>query len=223
MIKNSELEHAKSLIDVVFGVLIALPLTEVLPPLANDIIVIPRLPLWTSLFLLISALLFTIFYWIEVRRFIDKQIKIDNLIGENVGLPVLRFLGSIVMFGFVAAALKFANDDRFRPFVIANFLIWIFDLLGNIKLRKQYTKERIDKLKPDAQQTPSEEYMWLNHRISSKKFIIYSFVNALFFGLVLASSYIILVTAAYKFVTALLILSLTLFRHLYWRPKLDNA
>lgn len=222
MTKNTELEHAKSLIDVVFGVLIALPLTEVLPPLVNDVIVVPqKISLWVSLFLLISALVFTAFYWVEVRRFINWQIKIDNIIGENLGLSLSRFVGSLIMFGLVAATLKFANDDRFRPFVIANILFWAFDFVGNIEFKKRYRRENIAKLLENLPKNV-EEYDWLTGRNQGKRFIKYSIVNMLFFGLILVCSYIFLSVTFFKFVAATLILFLTLYRHLYWRPKIEN-
>lgn len=109
-------EHAKVFLDVVFGVVIALPMAQ-LPPLVQGLALAPsHAALWTPVLLLTSAILFCAFYWLEVRRFIEEQIrfneavmKLHNRSLELINFSLVRLVGSLFAIMLVAAMLKYAE------------------------------------------------------------------------------------------------------------------
>jgi hypothetical protein len=213
--KQMELEHAKTFVDVLFGVLIALPLTEVLPPSVSNMIVSPSLSSAISILLLAAALSFSTFYWLEVRRFIDEQSKFDQAIRGTSGLSRGRLFGGLIMVALVAAILKFAKGDTFQPFLITNLLFWLADFFGNVGLKRKYQQTSLDSINRN-----SDEYEWYTTHIGSYKYILYSILNVAFFGLVLVLNYALPAQEVYRFIVASLVFVFTLFRHLFWRAKL---
>ena len=213
--KQIELEHAKTFVDVLFGVLIALPLTEEFPQLAINVIASPSLSSGGSLLLLAAALVFSTFYWLEVRRFVDEQSVFDRAYRGSIGLSLGRLFGGLIMVALVAAILKFANVDKFRPFLITNLLFWVADSLGNIGLKLKYRHANVKSINED-----SDEYKWYAVHIRSYKYILYSILNVVFFGLVLAGDYIMPDRDDYRFIVTASVFVITLVRHLFWRPKL---
>src|SRR6267154_6589477 len=105
-----ETEHAKVFLDVVFGVVIALPMAQ-LPQLVHALAFGPsHAVLWTPVLLLTSAILFCAFYWLEVRRFIEEQIRFNDAVMklhsrslELINFSVLRLVGSLFAIMLVAA------------------------------------------------------------------------------------------------------------------------
>jgi len=186
-----ELEYTKSFVDVVFGVLIALPLTEVFPELVRKLITETSLADGESLLLLVATLVFSTFYWFELRRFIDEQDKFDKAIKAEQnkskahkagGLPVEKLLGSLLMVALVAMILRFANVKTLRAFVLANLLFWLIDLFGNVLLKVQYEPADVEALKS----THPDEYNWYLANIRPRrKGPLYSSINIAFFGLAL--------------------------------------
>lgn len=148
-----ELEHAKSFLDIILGVIITVPLPELVRRAFNLAAVLIRRPLdQTAVYLTIVPLLLTTstlilitFYWLEVRQFIDRQIGFNKKLattedtsGEGVHLGRSRLLGAIILITVLVAILEFARSYEFRLFLLANFLFWIFDLAGNYLLRQSY-------------------------------------------------------------------------------------
>jgi hypothetical protein len=210
-----DLEHAKSFIDVVFGVLIALPLTEVFPQYVSDVITKRCLACGESLLLLTAALVFSTFYWLEVRRFIDEQTKFDRAINAG-GLSLGRLLGSLMSVSLAATILKFANIDTLRAFLIANLFFWLIDLFGNIGLKYRYKQKDVKAI----EKTHPDEYEWYIKNIQPYgKGPFYSSINMVFFGLILAGDYIWHDLEIYQCIIASLIFVFTLFRHLFLRIK----
>jgi hypothetical protein len=211
-----ELAHAKSFTDVVFGVLIALPLTEVLPRLVADLVTKRSLSSGESLLLLSASLVFSTFYWLEVRRFIDKQNRFHNALGIG-GLSFGRLMASLIMAALVAAILKFANIRTLRAFLEANLLFWLIDLFGNIALKRKYKKLNIEAIKTEYE----EEHKWyLDNFHKWYKGPFYSGISVVFFSIALGIAYIFRNGVNYQFVIASLIFAFTLIRHLGLRRKL---
>jgi hypothetical protein len=219
-----ELEYAKAFVDVVFGVLIALPLTEALPELVNKIITQRSSSDADSLLLLVAALVFSTFYWFELRRFIDDQDKFDKAIkaeqnnpGEPRkagGLPLPKLLGSLIMVALVATTLRFANVTTLRAFVIANLLFWLVDLFGNIWLKLQYKPDDLASI----QDKHPDEYEWYMTNIQPpRKGPPYSGINIAFFGLALVAA---IVCRDHPIYVSLSIFAFTFVRHLFIRPYL---
>ncbi|HEX8139089.1 MAG TPA: hypothetical protein VF544_16090 [Pyrinomonadaceae bacterium] len=161
-----ELDHAKSFLDIVLGVIISLPLPGLVRMTFNLVAVLYRRPLdqtalyhtMTPFLLTTSALVMITFYWLEVRQSIDRQVSFNKKLattegtpGEGVHLGRSRLLGAILMITTLAAILEFARSYEFRPFLLASLLFWILDMLGDWQLRKSYDgyRETIDKIQTE--------------------------------------------------------------------------
>jgi hypothetical protein len=79
--ESLDLEHIETLLDTVFGVVIALPLLD-LPDLVRSFTKKPTIAALTSCLLLAGALLFSTFYWLEVRHFIAEQERFDPVVAK---------------------------------------------------------------------------------------------------------------------------------------------
>lgn len=220
--ESVELHHIETLLDVVFGVIIALPLLE-LPKMVGAFFHGFATKSAVAPLLLVAALIFTVFYWLEVRHFIAEQGKFNQAIshkpedpGEGVPLSRATFvLGGLFMMMLGAAALVFAQDGRVRPFLVANLAFWFCDLAGTFLLNRTYVpfKNAIARVKRDK---------WLAHRwfwghISSKFFYFYGAGNAAVFAVALAGDYLTHAAISYRLVIALILVLFTLVRHLFWR------
>ncbi len=213
--KEIELKHAKVFLDLAFGVLIALPLLEILPRLVSGVRTEPSLSSWGSLILLTAVVVFSAFYWVEVRRFIDEQSRLDRAIGAG-GISLPRFFGSLIMVALATTILQFTDIKRLRAFLITNLLFWFFDLLGNIGLKLRYKKEDLKSIKHKH----PNEYKWYMANIQRwYKGPFYSGINILFFASLLVVDFT-LHNLKLQFVIVLLVFGFTLFRHLYLRTEL---
>ncbi len=219
-----ELRHIETLLDVVFGVIIALPLLE-LPEMIREFL--RNISALTAIppLLLVAALIFTVFYWLEVRHFIAEQERFNQAIahqpedpGEGVPLSRAAFvLGGLFMMMLGASALVFAKDGRIRYYLAANLAFWLCDLVGTFLLHRTYIpfRKAIERVKREQ---------WLEHRwfwghISSRFYYYYGFSNALVFSIVLAGDYVAHASALYRAIMSLLLVIIVLLRHLVWRSK----
>jgi hypothetical protein len=213
--KEIELKHAKVFLDLAFGVLIALSLVEILPRLVGDVRAESSLSSWGSLILLTAVLVFTAFYWVEVRRFIDDQSRLDNAIGAD-GISLSKFLGCLLMVTLATSILQFTDLRRLRAFLITSLLFWFFDLFGNIGLKLRYKPGKVKSI----EYTHRKEFDWYKRNISPwYKGPFYSGINIAFFGSVLLIDYISNGLKT-QFIIASLVFGFTLLRHLYLRTKL---
>ena len=213
--KEIELKHAKVFLDLAFGVLIALPLFEILPRSVSGIRTEPSLSSWGSLLLLTAVVVFSAFYWVEVRRFIDEQSRFDRAIGAG-GISLPKFLGSLIMVALATTSLQFTDIRRLRAFLITTLLFWFFDLFGNIGLKLRYKQEDVKSI----EHKHPKEYEWYMTNIRPwYKGPFYSGINIGFFGSVLVVVYISH-DLKIQFMIASLVFGFTLFRQLYLRTKL---
>jgi hypothetical protein len=213
--KGIELKHAKVFLDLAFGVLIALPLLETLPRLVGAVRAEPSLSSWGSLLLLTTVVVFSAFYWVEVRHFIDEQSGFNSAVGAD-GISLPRFLGCLVMVALATSSLQFTDIKRLRAFLITNLLFWFFDLLGNIGLKVRYKQKDVKSIEHNHPQ----QYHWYMANIRPwYKGPFYSGINIAFFGLVLAVDYF-WHDLRIQFMIASLVCGFTLFRHLYLRTRL---
>jgi hypothetical protein len=224
-----ELEHAKTFMDVILGVVIAFPLST-LPILLNDLITTPDAIRAVNLLLSTSGLILIAFYWVEANNFIAIQKKFDTVIGVIVPLPLLTFfLGGLLAIAFASAILIFAKIDTFRQYLIANVLFWVADIIASYELKRIYGayhgnvegEIQLEKSKvAGALFTPSKEIYWFAGHIQSQFFYLYGAVNAALFLLILAGDYLYKNSIDYRFIAAIAVLLSTLFRHLFWRSKI---
>ena len=219
-----QLDHAKTFSDVIFGVIIGLPLAG-FPAIVNELIMSPSSLAWTRAILLASAIIFCSFYWLELRRFIDEQKAFNDAIDELepradgiVSFTMTRFAGSLVIVIFAAATLKFAELNFFRAFLVANMLFWLLDLFGNIELNRVYRLHHnsMDKL---LNQHPNT-YEWFRGHLGTFFFYVYGLVNVAFFLSLLMMDNLFGRSARYRVIAATAVLAATLFRHLLWRARI---
>lgn len=213
--KEIELEHAKSFVDVVFGVLIALPLAETFPQLVSGTITTPSLSSGSSLLLLSATLVFSTFYWLEVRRFIDEQSKFDKAINAG-GLSLGRLLGSLIMVALVGIILKFATVEKLPAFLIANLLFWLSDLLANIGSWLRYIRYNPASIKD----THPGAYEWFIYSFKLYKGPFYSSISVACYGLMLVADLRSHGSPRSIFLISLAIFVFTLVRHLILRVYL---
>jgi hypothetical protein len=213
--KEIDLKHAKVFLDLAFGVLITFSLVEILPRLLGDVRAGSSLSSWGSLFLFTAVLVFNAFYWVEVRRFIDDQSRLDTAIGAG-GMSLSKFLGSLIMVALATSVLQFTDLRRLRAFLITTLLFWFFDLFGNIGLKLQYKQKKVKSI----ERTHRKEFDWYKSNIHPwYKGPFYSGINIAFFGSVLLVDYISHDLKT-QFIIASSVLGFTLLRHLYLRTKL---
>jgi hypothetical protein len=216
-------DHAKTFSDVVFGVIIGLPMAG-FPSVVHELITAPSLSSLTRVVLLASALIFSSFYWLELRRFIDEQKNFNDAINsaregiEVVSFTMARFAGSLIIVVFAAAILKFAELNLFRSFLIANMLFWTLDFFGNIELKRVYRVHRSYinvVLKDDL-----DRYSWFNGHLGTSFFYLYASVNAILFFILFVLDHVLNGSERYRLGASLIVFALTLFRHLVWRTRI---
>ena len=231
-----ELDNAKAFLDIILGVIIALPLIE-LPQKAIELAA-GKLPFdktvylgaATSMLLLISALIFSSFFWLEVREFIDRQTKFNGSIGlieprpgDGVHLARRVVFGSILQITFIVAILESAKANYFRAFISANILFWTLDMIGTGQIKRLYRKP-VDYTATiaeiDAKHRPEDR--WFIAHLTKSFYYWYSFLYALFFVLLLLLSLTVNHQVdgfeGYRLGAALSVLLATLVGHLYVRP-----
>ena len=224
--ESLELEHIETLLDTVFGVVIALPLLD-LPDLVRSFAEKPTAASLTSCLLLTSALLFSTFYWLEVRHFIAEQQRFDGAIQrarkgnfDGVPLSLAAFvLGSLLMMALAAASLKFSRFEYFQAFALANLLFWLSDLFGTFFLKRTYRPfaGAIENVRTDA----PHEHGWFIGHIVSPFFYVYGSANASFFLLLFVVDALWGQRGDFRDLwrvgAAALVLVATALRHLAWR------
>ena len=144
-VNTLKLEHTETLLDVVFGVVIALPLIG-LPTRVRNFFLAPAFDAAIVILLSMTALLFCAFYWLEVRHFLEEQQRFNAAIRSNseiqpdgVPIPLATFLlGSLSMMTVAAGVLAFAESGYLRSFLVANILYWIADCFGTASLKATY-------------------------------------------------------------------------------------
>lgn len=227
------LAQVEQLLDVAFGVVVGVALTE-LPDRVGEFVDArggSRPDLATAalpLALLASGLIFSVFYWLETRFFISAQERFDRAIlrrsesdPDGVGPRLGIFLlGSLVMMALAAGVLGFASMNRFRLFLLASLVFWIFDLLGTVVLKREYGRHK-QAIEAQALQHP-EEWRWFRAHIGSGFFYAYGAVNVAFFTVLLVADVVGRRAVSYRLVAALVVLAVTLFRHLAWRSVILN-
>ena len=132
-------KYALTLIDVIFGVVIAIPLLT-LPEIILAFIHAPSNQVATQILLLVSSLLFCSFYWIEMHEFLATQDRLNDFLNleENQGITPKQsrvFLGGIIMISSLAAILKFATYGSIQTFLVANIIFWVIDILGSREVK----------------------------------------------------------------------------------------
>jgi hypothetical protein len=234
--RGLSIEHTKAFLDVVLGVVIALPLAA-LPSIVIKVISAYEQGRLIALLMLIPALIFSAFYWLEARRFIEDEMRCKNalkavlekspehakLITEHKlmteTLTLERFGGSVIVISLVAAILKFAEEGLFRPFVVANLIFWMLDFLNNIigNRKKRWWGKFVDSFPPAM----NEERGWYRAHYQSYNFFDYSIVNAFFFLALLQLDYVVNRSHSYRVGASIFILIFTIIRHLFWRVHID--
>jgi hypothetical protein len=144
----------------------------------------PRPEVACPLLLLLSALIFSAFYWLEVRHFMNAQKNFNEAISDAgralddaVPLPLATFLlGVLLMMTLATGILKFADEGLFRAFVLANLLFWLCDLGGTIILKRSYV--RFEKEIRKVMEEHRADHAWFVGHIVSRFFYLYSGGNA---------------------------------------------
>lgn len=228
-----ETEHAKVFLDVVFGVIIALPMA-VLPILVHSWAIAPAKDSLIPVLLLTSAIAFCAFYWLEVRRFIEEQRTfndfIKNLPGQSwdlVNFTITRLVGSLAAIILVAAILKYAELNYFDAFLISSAIFWGLDFLGNVEGQMTYRKHRhsYDQVRNllgqmNANSQCSFELRAYVGRFSTLSFWIDGIFSAICFLGLLALDNWYNQSVSYRLWASVGIMVLTLFRHLFWRTEI---
>ena len=177
-----EIGHAETLLDVVFGVIIALPLIE-LPKLVTIGFDTPSAENVGTVVLATAALVFCVFYWLEVRHFLAEQQQFDEAIrrasgGFDAGVPLplgTFVLGSLFMMTLAIGILSFATIASFRAFLATNILFWMSDLAGTTQLKRLYKPYQltIDAVRKDEPGT----HGWFVGHIKTPYFYFYGTGN----------------------------------------------
>lgn len=229
-----EVENAKVFLDVVFGVVLGLPIA-IYPKLVHDFVLNPSLPLLTGVVLLSAALTFCAFYWLEVRRFIEEQNDFnaalrelgegpasggDGKNSEVVTFTAERFVGSLGAIIFAAAALKYAELNLFRSFLVVNIGFWALDFLGNVEGNKIYKahKSDFDKIRRRYPKYPNQYSSYVG-RFGTFFFWWDGIVTVLLFAALLALDYKFSAAEKYRVAASVGIFIMTIFRHLFWRTR----
>lgn len=224
-LQTLNLNHTEALLDVVFGVIVAIPLIK-LPMHIHKLLVDLSYNSIVNVLLLLSALVFSAFYWLEVRHFLKEQKRFNDALGfsrgalaDGVPVPLAMFLlGSLSMMALASGILSFASAGRFKSFLTASVLYWMIDCLGTLSLKKTYkpfTAEILSKKKKSR-----SEYDWFSGHITSNYFYLYGIGNVVFFASLLHLDEMFNEAMIYRVTASFVIFIFTLFRHLCWRSKL---
>jgi hypothetical protein len=223
-----EIGHAQVLLDVIFGVIVALPLIEV-PKVAVRLITVPDFAIGATFFLSLAALLFSSFYWLEVRHFLSEQERFNNAVrrdasipSDGVPLPLATYLvGSLIMMTLAAGILAFANYEGYRTFLLLNVLFWLADLYGTASLKHIYGPYSAV-LNTIRQQQP-HAYDWFVGHVATPYFYFYGLVNTMTFAVLLLIDDVVRVTPSRRFLASATVLALTVVRHGWVRASLYVA
>ncbi|MGD1149169.1 MAG: hypothetical protein ABR961_14605 [Thermoanaerobaculaceae bacterium] len=223
--ESSDIRQVETLLDVVFGVVIGLPLLE-LPAKVISFVDEPTTRLALPLLLLLSALTFAVFYWSENHHFLAEQAKLNRALEAGAqhdpGVSPIRaviVLGGLLMIVLAASGLVFAKDNRFRPFLVVNLVFWLCDVLGTTANRlawKSHTSA-VDLLRNTSK---NDDFRWFWGHMGSSYFQFYGAGNAAVFAAALAGDYVSGGADAYRFAVASALVLITAFRHVAWRWKL---
>lgn len=176
-------QHTLPLIDVILGVIIAIPLLEI----PTDILSLAKdfsLEGITTIFLRISSLVFCFFYWLGMHQFIITQNSFDEAVCETENneitlMQIFNLFGGILMIATVAAIFEYAKFDTIIPFLLANMLFWFLDFMGSFFIKNQYRK--CSKTISSIEKNNPEEYQWYIRRIKSPVPYVYAAVSFMFF------------------------------------------
>ncbi|MFC1829006.1 hypothetical protein ACFL0O_05285 [Thermodesulfobacteriota bacterium] len=223
--ESLELEQAEKLLDVIFGVVIGLALIK-LPEISKTALKNMDQNDFLPPVLLLSALLFCAFYWLEVRYFLSAQKSFKIAISgitqysdDTVPMPLATFLlGSLLMMTLASGSLTFAIKGEYRAFLTANVLFWTCDLGGTFFLKHGYRKFKSD-INIIKEKDPVDHGWFLGHIISNY-FYIYGLGNTVFFAALFYVDFHWLNTDSVRLFAAFLIVAFTLFRHLLWRSRI---
>jgi len=220
--RSIQLSQVEELLDVVFGVVIGLALTE-MPGSVESLATTRNMASAVPTLLLMSGLLFSAFYWLETRFFISAQERFDRAIrgrtwgrADGVSIPLGTFVvGTLAMMALAAGVLAFAAHGRFRLFLAANIAFWLFDFLGAIVLKRSYKPHR-QAIEEEAAEYP-EELRWFRAHIQSGFFYTYALLNLACFGVLLIVDLFLARSELYRLIAAIVLLIVTLVRHLLVR------
>ena len=213
------LDNSKTLLDVVFGIVIALPLSRLPEEVLRyyntkspDVLII--------ILLMVSTIVFCAFYWDEVRYFLNNKMSLSEKIErDGIGTtknntPIEVFLLGLVMIAFAAGILYYAEHNHFRAFLWANLAYWVADFIGALFIRHS--------LKPQANKQHQNEEVnsWIEERTESWFIPCYCLLNALVFLTIIILNELLNSAINYRIVVAAFIMIYTLFRHILWRKHL---
>ena len=168
-------KHTFSLVDIVFGVIIAMPLFKV----PNEILIVCNEFNYegvTTILLQISSLLFCSFYWLGMHEYLIAQERFDKVIGESNEdeislMQILDFMGGILLIGVLVLILVYSRYDYIKGFLIVNMLFWLCDIAGSTFIKLHY-RQYTDKISYVQERFP-KEFKWYNRSVKSNKPIIY--------------------------------------------------
>lgn len=220
-----EVAHAQVLLDVIFGVIIALPLIEV-PKVAVTLLTAPDFATGTTFFLTVAALIFASFYWLEVRHFLSEQERFNDAVrrdesipSDGVPLPLATYLvGSLIMMTLAAGILAFANYKAYRTFLLLNILFWLADLYGTASLKHIYRGYAV--VIGTVRHQQPHVYDWFVGHIVTPYFYFYGVANALVFAGLLLADQTTGDTPLWRCLGATIVLAITVFRHGWVRSSL---
>jgi hypothetical protein len=214
--KVFKLEHTFTLVNVIFGVLIAILLFRV----PEEILIVSKsfsVEGFTTITMLISSLLFCFFYWLGMQEFLTSQNKFNKAIGETEDseislMQTANFFGGIVMIILIAAILQYSNYATFKAFLITNMLFWVFDFMGSSFVRA-HNRKYSTKIQDIKEEFP-KEYKWFRTQIISKYPYVYAIANSAFFFIALVLYvYIINENSIFALGFGITLLFLTVLRH----------
>lgn len=219
--QSLRLNQAEKLVDVVFGVVVGLSMVK-FPIVVRDTINTNEFANYYSPIILIAAIIFSVFYWLEIHHFMNAQESFrkairskDKYKDDAVPLPLATFvLGGLIMIALITGSLGFAIEGAFRAFIIANLLFWVCDFGGTFFLKLNYRrfKSEIEIVKREH----AADHGWYLGHIVSKFFYVYALGSVVVYSSILITDIYWKGTNAYV-TLSIVILVFTLVRHLYWR------
>lgn len=183
--RGVRVSHAQVLMDVVFGVIVALPLIEV-PRMAVALVTAPTLPGATSLVLQVGALLFCAYNWLEARDFFELQGRFHQA-AEGCGVPMeARFPLPMVLLvpALAAGILTHASYEAFRAFVAMNALFWLMDVGTGVWLQRRYAG--FDATAHVVRARDEDAYAWYASFMAGSIYVWWSVASLLLFAAMLA-------------------------------------
>jgi hypothetical protein len=208
-----EVEHAQALLDVVVGVVIAIPLSS-LPVIFES---------WTAsagkpharrsemvkAILLAASLIFLTYYWLETRQFVDDQKQFaKDLRPSEIELPVRLIVGGgLLMILGASCIIAWSCYEKFRLFLVVNAAFWTCDFGGSVILRHAYLRYAAQ-----ANRT-SAAYGWYRSHIEDPFFMYYGLANVAIFLILLLIDRLASGNIRVRIWIAAAILAVTVVRH----------